>query len=74
MLKENFGGKKKENIEWEHEFANREGHETGRRPEPEEPCKTWHAVLIIFQIQWETLKRSPVEKDLLLRLHLKMNT
>lgn len=39
----------------------------GRRPEPEEPRKTWHAVLIIFQIQWETLKRFPVEKDLLLR-------
>lgn len=47
----------KEHFEWEHEFAKRDGHEMGRRPEPEEPCKTWHAVLIIFPIQWKTLKR-----------------
>ena len=65
--KRELWGKKKENIEWEHEFANREGHEMGRRPEPEEPYKPWRAVLIIFQIQWETLKRFPVEKDVLLR-------
>lgn len=47
----------KKHFEWEHEFAKRDGHVMGRRREPEEPCKTWHAVLIIFPIQWETLKR-----------------